>query len=179
MGNIYKQFTVGCIREGTIVSIERWIDTDDGGEPFAYTQLFPKERQFKDPDSVGKQICNRFGEKRKCYLLDTLFDDPATLEKVRIAYEGGRLLSDIVLYDIACRYGSDAQYIACSKSVYSKGKKSFPPRESRVNYEELTPCSASACTVFLFSYFTERRKTHESRSYSVSRVPGMFSVPGS
>lgn len=56
MGNIYKQFTVGCIREGTIVSIERWIDTDDGGEPFAYTQLFPKERQFKDPDSVGKQI---------------------------------------------------------------------------------------------------------------------------
>lgn len=31
-------------------------------------------------------LCNRFGEKRKCYLLDTLFDDPATLEKVRIAY---------------------------------------------------------------------------------------------
>lgn len=43
----------------------------------------------------------------------------------------------------------------------------------------MTPCSASACTVFLFSYFTERRKTHESRSYSVSRVPGMFYVPGS
>ena len=43
----------------------------------------------------------------------------------------------------------------------------------------MTPCSASACTVFLFSHFTERRKTHESRSYSVSRIPGMFSVPGS
>ena len=43
----------------------------------------------------------------------------------------------------------------------------------------MTPCSASACTVFLFSQFTERRKTHESRSYPVSRVPGMFSVPGS
>lgn len=64
MGNIYKQFTVGCIREGTIVSIERWIDTDDGGEPFAYTQLFPKERQFKDPDSVGKQMIDAIWENR-------------------------------------------------------------------------------------------------------------------
>ena len=37
----------------------------------------------------------------------------------------------------------------------------------------------TSCTVFLFSHFTERRKTHESRSYSVSHVIVMFHVPNS
>lgn len=44
---------------------------------------------FKETGTIEEatiDLCNRFGEKRKCYLLDTLFDDPATLEKVRIAY---------------------------------------------------------------------------------------------
>lgn len=111
-------------------------------------------------------LCNRFGEKRKCYLLDTLFDDPATLEKVRIAYEDGRLLSDIVLYDIACRYGSDAQYIACSKSVYSKGKKSFPPREPRVNYEELRAASDASYFAMLFDKKAAKQMLEDLTRYA-------------
>lgn len=107
-----------------------------------------------------------FGEKRKCYLLDTLFDDPATLEKVRIAYEDGRLLSDIVLYDIACRYGSDAQYIACSKSVYSKGKKSFPPREPRVNYEELRVASDASYFAMLFDKKAAKQMLEDLTRYA-------------
>ncbi len=101
-----------------------------------------------------------------CYLLDTLFDDPATLEKVRIAYEDGRLLSDIVLYDIACRYGSDAQYIACSKSVYSKGKKSFPPREPRVNYEELRAASDASYFAMLFDKKAAKQMLEDLTRYA-------------
>ena len=124
---------------------------------------------FKETGTIEEatiDLCNRFGEKRKCYLLDTLFDDPATLEKVRIAYEDGRLLSDIVLYDIACRYGSDAQYIACSKSVYSKGKKSFPPREPRVNYEELRAASDASYFAMLFDKKAAKQMLEDLTRYA-------------
>ena len=124
---------------------------------------------FKETGTIEEatiDLCNRFGEKRKCYLLDTLFDDPATLEKVRIAYEDGRLLSDIVLYDIACRYGSDAQYIACSKSVYSKGKKSFPPREPRVNYEELRVASDASYFAMLFDKKAAKQMLEDLTRYA-------------
>lgn len=124
---------------------------------------------FKETGTIEEatiDLCNRFGEKRQCYLLDTLFDDPATLEKVRIAYEDGRLLSDIVLYDIACRYGSDAQYIACSKSVYSKGKKSFPPREPRVNYEELRAASDASYFAMLFDKKAAKQMLEDLTRYA-------------
>lgn len=117
-------------------------------------------------NAVGFLLGMNTGEKRKCYLLDTLFDDPATLEKVRIAYEDGRLLSDIVLYDIACRYGSDAQYIACSKSVYSKGKKSFPPREPRVNYEELRAASDASYFAMLFDKKAAKQMLEDLTRYA-------------
>ncbi len=67
---------------------------------------------------------------------------------------------------LACRYGSDAQYIACSKSVYSKGKKSFPPREPRVNYEELRAASDASYFAMLFDKKAAKQMLEDLTRYA-------------
>ena len=38
---IYNQFSVGGIRDGKIVSIERWVKVNDGVSGFTYESLYP------------------------------------------------------------------------------------------------------------------------------------------
>lgn len=55
MPEINNQFSVGGIRDGKIVGIERWVKTGDGKGRLAYEALFPKERKFMDPEKIGKK----------------------------------------------------------------------------------------------------------------------------
>ncbi len=55
MSGINNQLSVGCIRDGKIVGIERWIITNDGKHRFAYEELYPEERKFSDPEKIGKK----------------------------------------------------------------------------------------------------------------------------
>ncbi len=55
MPGINNQFSVGGIRDGKIVEIERWIITNDGKHRFAYEELYPEGRKFTDPEKIGKK----------------------------------------------------------------------------------------------------------------------------
>lgn len=55
MSLIYNQFSVGGIRDGKIVSIERWVKTKDGVSGFTYESLYPRQRKFADPETIGKK----------------------------------------------------------------------------------------------------------------------------
>lgn len=54
MEGVFHQFTVGTIRDGKIITVDRWLDTSDGGGGFAQERLYPKELQFADPRTVYK-----------------------------------------------------------------------------------------------------------------------------
>lgn len=54
-GIVYNQFSVGGVRDGKIVGIERWIATSDGNKEFAYESLYPQKRKFTDPEKIGKK----------------------------------------------------------------------------------------------------------------------------
>ena len=54
-GVVYNQFSVGGVRDGKIVGIERWIATSDGNKEFAYESLYPQKREFTDPEIIGKK----------------------------------------------------------------------------------------------------------------------------
>lgn len=54
-GVVYNQFSVGGVRDGKIVGIERWIATSDGNKEFAYESLYPQKRKFTDPEKIGKK----------------------------------------------------------------------------------------------------------------------------
>lgn len=95
MGNIYKQFTVGCIREGTIVSIERWIDTDDGGEPFAVSieasiqQLLIKTRELLSSCNCDS-ACHKCLKHYRNQYVHGLLDRSAALDLLTWAEKGVR-----------------------------------------------------------------------------------------
>lgn len=55
MEGINNQFSVGGIRDGKIVGIERWIKTNDGNEKFSFEALYPQKRKFTAPEIVGKK----------------------------------------------------------------------------------------------------------------------------
>lgn len=50
---LYNQFTVGCIRHGEIVSVDRYVFSTDGSA-YPRGRLYPKEKTFVDPNAVGK-----------------------------------------------------------------------------------------------------------------------------
>ena len=52
---IYNQFSVGGIRDGKIVSIERWVKVNDGVSGFTYESLYPEQKNFADPDTINKK----------------------------------------------------------------------------------------------------------------------------
>lgn len=52
--DVFHQFLVGYIQDKRIVQIERWISTEDGHGDFALSGLYPKPKEFSDPDSIGK-----------------------------------------------------------------------------------------------------------------------------
>ena len=52
--SVFHQFLVGYIQDNKIVRIERWIDTEDGHGDFALSELYPKPKEFSDPDDIGK-----------------------------------------------------------------------------------------------------------------------------
>lgn len=54
MPGINNQFSVGGIRDGKIVGIERWIKTNDGKNGLAYETLYPESRKFADPEKIEK-----------------------------------------------------------------------------------------------------------------------------
>lgn len=62
MPGINNQFSVGGIRDGKIVGIERWIKTSDGKNKLAYEALFPEGRKFTDPEKIGKKQYNNVPE---------------------------------------------------------------------------------------------------------------------
>lgn len=51
---VFHQFLVGYLQAGRVVCIERWIDTEDGYKDFALSELYPTPKNFRDPDTVGK-----------------------------------------------------------------------------------------------------------------------------
>lgn len=53
--SLFHQFSVGCIQDGSIIYVERWVDTSDGSGLFAENQIYPQKRTFADPDMVLKQ----------------------------------------------------------------------------------------------------------------------------
>ena len=52
--SVFHQFLVGYIQNGRVARVERWIDAEDGHEDFAMNELYPKPREFVDPDSIDK-----------------------------------------------------------------------------------------------------------------------------
>lgn len=54
MDAIFHQFAVGAIRDGKIITVDRWVDTGDGGSGFAQGRLYPKEKLFADPRMIHK-----------------------------------------------------------------------------------------------------------------------------
>lgn len=54
-GVVYNQFSVGGVRDGIIVGIDRWIATSDGNKEFAYESLYPQKKKFTDPEKIGKK----------------------------------------------------------------------------------------------------------------------------
>lgn len=96
-GVVYNQFSVGGIRDGTIVGIERWIATSDGNKEFAYESLYPQNRKFTDPEKIGKKKYNdvpkpHIVRKIACAQNDNKLhtSEESTLEKV--VGENGRIL---------------------------------------------------------------------------------------
>jgi len=53
--SLFHQFAVGCIQDGRVVYVERWVDTSDGGSMFAYNRLYPIPQSFADPNTVLKK----------------------------------------------------------------------------------------------------------------------------
>lgn len=52
--NVYHQFSVGYIQDGSITCVQRWIDVSDGTGLFVGSQLYPEPRTFADPNTVNK-----------------------------------------------------------------------------------------------------------------------------
>jgi hypothetical protein len=54
MSGITHQFTMGGVDAAGAVFVERWADAKDGYGSFLYGSLYPEERMFTDPSTVGK-----------------------------------------------------------------------------------------------------------------------------
>lgn len=96
-GVVYNQFSVGGVRDGKIVGIERWIATSDGNKKFAFESLYPQKRKFTDPGKIGKKKYDdvpkpHIVRKIACAQNDNKLhtSEESTLEKV--ISENGRIL---------------------------------------------------------------------------------------
>lgn len=56
MNGIQNQFTSGCIRNGALIQVERYVVSKDGGATFPKATLYPQSNTFVDPDSIGKRV---------------------------------------------------------------------------------------------------------------------------
>ena len=56
MDGIQNQFTSGCIRNGVLIQVERYVISKDGGATFPKATLYPQSNTFADPDSIGKKV---------------------------------------------------------------------------------------------------------------------------
>ena len=54
MDGVQNQFTSGCIRNGKLFRVERYIVSKDGGTTFPKATLYPESKTFVDPATVGK-----------------------------------------------------------------------------------------------------------------------------
>ena len=54
MDGVFNQFSVGYIRDGKVIYIERMLLTKDGGDGFAREALYPVQQTFADPGTIGK-----------------------------------------------------------------------------------------------------------------------------
>lgn len=52
--SVFHQFLAGYIQDSRIALIERWIDTEDGHGDFALNELYPKPKEFSDPDGIDR-----------------------------------------------------------------------------------------------------------------------------
>ena len=52
--SLFHQFTTGCIQDGNITCIERFVDTIES-DGFAEEQLYPHKQSFADPNTVLKE----------------------------------------------------------------------------------------------------------------------------
>lgn len=52
--SVFHQFLVGYLQEGRVVLIETWLDAEDGNGDFALRELYPKSKDFCDPDKIGQ-----------------------------------------------------------------------------------------------------------------------------
>lgn len=52
--SVFHQFFVGYIQDGRVALVERWVDTEDGHWDFAVNELYPKPKNFSDPDKIGR-----------------------------------------------------------------------------------------------------------------------------
>ena len=96
-GVVYNQFSVGEVRDGKLVGIDRWIATSDGNKEFAYESLYPQKRKFTDPEKIGKKKYDdvpkpHIVRKIACAQNDNKLhpSEESTLEKV--IGENGRIL---------------------------------------------------------------------------------------
>ena len=54
MDGVQNQFTSGCIRNGKLFQVERYVISKDGGTTFPKATLYPVSKTFVDPATVGK-----------------------------------------------------------------------------------------------------------------------------
>ena len=54
MDGVQNQFTSGCIRNGKLFHVERYVVSKDGGTTFPKATLYPESKTFVDPATVGK-----------------------------------------------------------------------------------------------------------------------------
>lgn len=54
MDGVQNQFTSGCIRNGKLIQVDRYVVSKDGGTTFPKATLFPESKTFADPESIGK-----------------------------------------------------------------------------------------------------------------------------
>lgn len=58
MNSVFHQFGYGCIRDGKIVLVERWVAMQDGHDDFPSSGLYPKPQKFADPNEVDRYLYN-------------------------------------------------------------------------------------------------------------------------
>lgn len=96
MPGVYNQFSVGNIRDGIIVGIDRWIVINDGNKEFAFESLYPEKRKFTDPEKIGKK---KYDDVSKPHILrgivrtqnDNKLHTSKTLTLDKLIGENGRI----------------------------------------------------------------------------------------
>lgn len=102
MDGIPNQFSVGYIDSGKLDRVERFVVSKDGGNVFPHEIVYPEQRTFADPQSIGKQTYNAISDyiQRKVLPHSVIGEDFGWLfsKSKELSLQNALIISERVLF---------------------------------------------------------------------------------